>query len=96
MGKRFFSALLVSLSCISACWADTALFTNVKVFDGVNDGLKERDVLVEGSLIKRVDRRIDAPEGTTIINGGGRILMPGLIVFCFKFCRQFLKLNDTE
>lgn len=58
----------------------TTLFTNVHVFDGVNDKqLMDANVLVEGNIIKQISTaRIDASEAT-IINGGGRTLMPGLI-----------------
>jgi len=55
------------------------LFTNVNVFDGVHDKLTmHANVLVEGNLIKQVSTgKIDAP-GATVIDGGGRTLMPGL------------------
>jgi imidazolonepropionase-like amidohydrolase len=52
---------------------------NVNIFDGVNDGLKPGSVLIEDNLIKEVGANVQAPEGTTIIDGGGRTLMPGLI-----------------
>jgi imidazolonepropionase-like amidohydrolase len=49
------------------------------VFDGVNDGLTTGSVLVEGNLIKQlISGTINTP-GATIIDGGGRTLMPGLI-----------------
>ncbi|MCP4386324.1 MAG: amidohydrolase family protein [Hyphomicrobiales bacterium] len=56
------------------------LFTNVHVFDGVNEArIENANVLVEGNLIKAVSTDpIDAPDAT-IIDGGGRTLMPGLI-----------------
>lgn len=56
------------------------LFTNVHVFDGVNDGrLENASVLVEGNLIKTVSAdAIDAP-GAEVIDGGGRTLTPGFI-----------------
>jgi len=56
------------------------LFTNVHVFDGVNENrLDNASVLVEGNLIKTVSTgAIDAP-GATVIDGGGRTLMPGLM-----------------
>jgi len=55
------------------------LFTNVHVFDGVNDGRVENaSVLVEGNLITRVSREPIAAPGATVIDGGGRTLMPGL------------------
>ena len=71
----FAVALLISNS---VC-ADRVLFTNVYVFDGINDGLKSLDVLVEDNLIKQVGKDIEASEGVTVIDGGGRTLMPGLI-----------------
>ena len=55
------------------------LFTNVHVFDGVNDALIENaNVLVEGNLIAAVSTDPIEAEGATIIDGGGRTLMPGL------------------
>lgn len=63
----------------TSAFADTILFTNVQVFDGVNNSLEQQDVLVEDNLIKEVGRSISAPEGATVIDGGGRTLMPGLI-----------------
>ncbi|CUH42045.1 metal-dependent hydrolase family protein [Ruegeria atlantica] len=56
------------------------LFTNVNVFDGVNDGLLENaNVLVEGNLIKTVSTAAISAGGATVINGEGRTLMPGLM-----------------
>lgn len=56
------------------------LFTNVNVFDGVNEALIENaSVLVEGNLIKTVTTdTVDAGEAT-VIDGGGRTLTPGFI-----------------
>ncbi|WP_254451570.1 hypothetical protein [Ruegeria sp. HKCCA5763] len=56
------------------------LFTNVHVFDGVNEQRMENaSVLVEGNLIKSVSTdAIDAPNAT-VIDGGGRTLTPGFI-----------------
>ena len=56
------------------------LFTNVNVFDGVSDTLDmNTSVLIENNLIKSVGSSITLPEGTEVIDGGGRTLMPGLI-----------------
>ena len=55
------------------------LIKNVKIFDGVNDRLKPGHVLIENNLIKQVGDIKTFPKGTTIIDGGGRTLMPGLI-----------------
>ena len=56
------------------------LFTNVNVFDGVNEQLIENaSVLVEGNLIKQVSTRPISADGATVLDGGGRTLMPGMI-----------------
>lgn len=56
------------------------LLTNVNVFDGKSEKLAMgQDVLVEGNLIKLVGKGLKAGDGATVINGGGRTLMPGLI-----------------
>ncbi|TCL09233.1 imidazolonepropionase-like amidohydrolase [Shimia isoporae] len=56
------------------------LFTNVHVFDGVNEArLENASVLVEGNMIKTVSTdAIDAPDAE-VIDGGGRTLTPGFI-----------------
>ncbi|WP_407520280.1 metal-dependent hydrolase family protein [Methylobacterium oryzisoli] len=57
------------------------LFTNVRVFDGRSDALRDGlQVLVEKDRITAVaSRRDPAPDGARVIDGGGRVLMPGLI-----------------
>jgi imidazolonepropionase-like amidohydrolase len=56
------------------------LLTNVNVFDGQSDTLQESmSVLVEGNLIKKITKgEIEARDDATVIDGGGRTLMPGL------------------
>lgn len=56
------------------------LFTNVHVFDGVNEArIENASVLVEGNLIKTVTTEaVDAPDAT-VIDGGGRTLTPGFM-----------------
>jgi len=59
------------------------VFSNVRIFDGKSDKLSAPSyVLVRGNVIEKIsttplptDRRAD----TTLIDGGGRTLMPGLI-----------------
>ena len=60
--------------------APQTLFTNVHVFDGVNEQrIENASVLVEGNLIKSVSTdAIEAPDAT-VIDGGGRTLTPGFI-----------------
>ena len=56
------------------------LITDVNIFDGKSDMLTEgMSVLVEGNLIKQVGKDLKAGDGATVIDGGGRTLMPGLI-----------------
>ena len=56
------------------------LFRNVKVFDGKSERLSpSTSVLVVGNKIAKIGPDIAAPEKATVIDGGGRTLMPGLI-----------------
>ncbi|NND29883.1 MAG: amidohydrolase family protein, partial [Myxococcales bacterium] len=76
---------LISAAPVYAAEAETAakartLFTNVHVFDGVNQKrIENANVLVEGNLIKQVSTKPIKADGATVIDGGGRTLMPGLI-----------------
>lgn len=55
------------------------LFREVRIFDGINDALRPGHVLVTGNRIERVSTdAIPPPENYTVIDGGGRVLMPGL------------------
>ena len=55
------------------------LFTNVHVFDGKNEKrIMNANVLVEGNLIKQVSTKKIAADGATVIDGGGRTMIPGL------------------
>ena len=57
------------------------LIKNVHVWDGSSDGVtKEIGVLVENNLIKKLRASAsDANADAIVIDGGGRVLMPGLI-----------------
>ncbi|MBS0251972.1 MAG: amidohydrolase family protein [Proteobacteria bacterium] len=56
------------------------LFTNVNVFDGVNETrIENANVLVEGNLIKQVSTSKITSDGAKVIDGGGRTLMPGIV-----------------
>ena len=82
---------LLSIIAVAAIWSQLAvsqeqgemaqvLITNVNVFDGINEELAMgQEVLVEGNLIKGIGRHLAAAEGATVIDGGGRTLLPGLI-----------------
>jgi imidazolonepropionase-like amidohydrolase len=82
--------LSASLLCsLLAAWALPAasedqpqtLFTNINIFDGSSDTLAtNKRVLVEGNLIKTIgDETLKANSDATVVDGGGRTLMPGLI-----------------
>ncbi len=55
------------------------LFTNVQIFDGVNEERMAGNVLIEGNIIKQVSAEAISAPGANVIDGGGRTLMPGLI-----------------
>lgn len=72
-------AATVTLSADTKAKQQT-LFTNVNVFDGEHEALIENaNVLIENNLIMEVSARKFTAPGATMINGGGRTLMPGLI-----------------
>jgi imidazolonepropionase-like amidohydrolase len=78
-------ALIFSTSAAQAQQTSGAitLFNNVRVFDGKGTSLSEpTNVLVRGNLIETISRTpipVDRSATTTIVDGGGRTLMPGLI-----------------
>lgn len=58
----------------------STLFRNVRVFDGVSGRVSgAQDVLVRGALIERIAPGQAAEPGARVIEGDGRVLMPGLI-----------------
>lgn len=55
------------------------VINNVRIFDGTSDELLSGNVLVVDRKIKQISSSpITAPLGSAVINGGGRVLMPGL------------------
>ena len=77
---KYLISTFASVFLISAhLFAQSILITNVQVWDGTSDELRSADVLIESNLIKEVRSNIKAPKGATVIDGGGRTLMPGLI-----------------
>jgi imidazolonepropionase-like amidohydrolase len=61
------------------------LFTNVMVWDGLAEGLTSADVLVEDNMIVGVGSGLSS-SGATVVDGGGRTLMPGLIDMHAHMC----------
>jgi imidazolonepropionase-like amidohydrolase len=79
------------------------LFENVRIFDGRSERLSgPRNVLVVGNTIRTISERpiaVDASLKSTVIAGGGRTLMPGLIdahahVMFAALSQQALLLSD--
>lgn len=72
------------------------LFTNIALFDGrVAKLAKGKRVLIEGNRIKAIQPAGDpVPEGVTMIDGGGRTLMPGLIDAHWHSMMASLRLAD--
>jgi imidazolonepropionase-like amidohydrolase len=61
--------------------ASTTLFQNVRIFNGRDAALSApSNVLVRGNVIERISTgAIEPGPSTTIVAGGSRTLMPGLI-----------------
>ncbi|MCP4256783.1 MAG: amidohydrolase family protein [Planctomycetes bacterium] len=64
------------------------LVKNVRIFNGVDDKLIKGHVLVENNLIKKIGKDLKAGKDATVIDGGGRTLMPGLIDLHSHLCVQ--------
>ena len=74
------AALAFGITSAAAQDMPRTLFTNVNVFDGVNEQrIENANVLIEGNLIKTVSTDTISADGATVIDGDGRTLMPGLI-----------------
>ncbi len=76
------AALWLASSSLALAQAESfpILFTNVHVFDGVNEQrIENANVLVQDNLIVEVSAEPLAVANARIIDGGGRTLMPGLI-----------------
>jgi len=71
----------ISIYAADSMAPNQILIKNVHVWDGISDGVtKKISVLVEGKLIKKLRAGdSDANADAAVIDGGGRILMPGLI-----------------
>jgi imidazolonepropionase-like amidohydrolase len=83
--RLFIIAAVLLILCASAVAQPetTTLFQNVRVFDGKSGTVSAAsNVLIKGNIIASVstaDIAVDPKASPTIISGGGRVLMPGLI-----------------
>ncbi len=72
--------LFGTLCAAFAAHAQTVLIEDVRIFDGVDPGLRAGNVLVVDGLIDTISSdTIEAPAGATIVAGNERILTPGFI-----------------
>ena len=59
------------------------LIKNVNIFDGSSEKVVQgQDVLVEGKLIKKIGKGLEADKNAIVIDGTGRTMTPGLIDIC--------------
>jgi imidazolonepropionase-like amidohydrolase len=79
--KAWIAGVLLWLAGAAAGQAPAeTLFRDVRVFDGTAARLSApTDVLVRGNVIAAIGPGTQAAGGATVIEGGGRTLMPGLI-----------------
>lgn len=77
---RRLGAALALLALTGTADAADWIIDHVDVFDGRSEQLLENvSVAIAGDRIAAVGRDIEAAEGASRIDGGGRVLMPGLI-----------------
>src|SRR3546814_850950 len=56
------------------------VFSNVLIFDSESPDLRRgQNVFIDGGLIREVSDRPATPDDGAVFDGGGRVLMPGLI-----------------
>src|ERR1044072_3122868 len=76
------TAIVMSLAACSSAQAQQSpavVFQNVRIFDGKNGTLSApSNVLVRDNKIEKISTAAITADGQ-VINGGGRVLMPGLI-----------------
>ena len=83
---KLLGCMVLSLGLSVSAMAEDAepvsnvLITNANILDSNKGTLAEgMSLLVEGNKIARIAKSIPAPDGATVINGGGRVLTPGFI-----------------
>ena len=73
-------AVFLSAATTQAWSQSVTLITNVNVFDGINEALIENaNVVISDNLITAISTEPLAVAGGTVIDGGGRTMIPGLI-----------------
>jgi len=73
------SGLLAQTPTPPAKLESSILINNVRIFDGIGDHVRPGNVLIVGRTIKQISASPIAPlPNTQVIDGGARVLMPGL------------------
>ena len=80
MLRVFLASAFLATPAVAQDAPNRVLFTNVNIWDGNSDGLQNgMSVLVEGNLVTQIAASISVPRDATVIDAGGRTLIPGLI-----------------
>jgi len=78
MKRILATAIMAGLSC--GAHAESYLFENVRIFNGVDARLTSGHVLVDNGIISKISsEQIGAGADVVIIDGGNRVLSPGFI-----------------
>jgi imidazolonepropionase-like amidohydrolase len=75
------SMIVSAISFLLRAANEQIVIENVRVFDGMSEVVSDNmNALIEGNRIARLTHTVIRPApGATIVNAGGRVLMPGLI-----------------
>lgn len=57
----------------------TMMITNVTILDGAGARIEQGSILLEEGKVAAIGKALVAPAGTTVIEGGGRWITPGII-----------------
>lgn len=75
----FLAGLIIICAAQGQNPENVVLITNAKIFDGSDQLVEGKDVLVEDNKITKIAANIKAPKGATIIDANGRTMTPGFI-----------------
>ena len=101
---RVLAILLLLCGALNSIAQQKILISNVQIFDGRSEKTINGHVLVEGNIIRKVSASpipTDKSGQTTLIDGKGKFLMPGLIdahthVMMESLSMQALMVSDIE
>lgn len=82
MSNRFYTAFFCSLIGYALYAQQAVLITNVSIFNGKDSTIKSGHVLITGNQIAKISATpipVNKSANTTIVDGKGKFLMPGLI-----------------